>query len=175
MKDPRFQDWTLVAGVDPGTRMVGLCILAVKGQDLQPVDIRSWKIKGETIEERVDFVGASLEEVLGNVAVKLVAVEKGYMGKNARSALAIAMAGGVAIRAARRGGAEARLVEPQEARKAIGTAAWGQRRKEAKERVQVAVRRFLRLEREITEDEADACALAIWAANRVWQIGGNRG
>lgn len=164
-----FEDWTLVGGIDPGTRLVGGAILAVKGQEIQMVDIRSWKIVGETLEDRVNFVGASVEDWLPP-GVKLTGVERGYIGKNPRTGLAIAMAGGVCLRAVRRAGGQAQLVDPSEARKAIGAARWGDRRAAAKERVQRVVTKLLRLKRVPTEDEADACTLAVWASNRVWKL-----
>lgn len=165
-----FSDWTIVAGIDPGTRIVGAALIAVRGQELQLVDMRSWKISGATIEKRVDFVGASVEEWLPQ-GVKLTAVENGYVGKNPQSGLTIAMARGAVLRAVQRGGGEARLVDPSQARKSVGAARWGDRRKDAKARVQRAVALFLNLNREPTEDEADACVAGVWAANRVWDVG----
>jgi len=69
-----------------------------------------------------------------------------------------------------RAGGRARLVDPSEARKSVGAARWGDKRKDAKVRVQRAVKLLLNLKREPTEDEADACTAGVWAANRVWSL-----
>lgn len=166
----RGDDWTVVGGIDPGTRVIGAALLSVRGQDIQPMDVRAWKVVGESIEERVGYVGKLLEEWIPTQGVKLIGVENGYVGKNARTALAIAMSRGVAVRAAQRGGAHVELVDPGEARKAIGAAKYGDKRKDAKARVLERIRLLLRLGRQLTEDEADACAVAMWAANRVWRL-----
>jgi len=164
-----FADWTLVGGIDPGTRIIGGAIIAVRGQALQLVEMRSWRIVGETIEERIAFVGSSVEEWLPP-GVKLTGVENGYVGQNPRAALTIAMARGAVLRAVQRAGGRARLVDPSEARKSVGAARWGDKRKDAKVRVQRAVKLLLNLKREPTEDEADACTAGVWAANRVWSL-----
>lgn len=169
---PEFMEsagWTLVAGIDPGSRMVGAACIAVRGQELQLVDVRSWKIEGDSIEDRIGFVSTSVENWMPS-GVRLTGVENGYVGKGVASGLILAMARGAAVDGVVRGGSQARLVTPVEARAAIGAARWSDRRREAKQRVQAVVARILNILRPLTEDEADACAVCVWAANRVWEL-----
>lgn len=158
----------IVAGVDPGTRRAGFCALKVDGQDLELLALESFRIYGASIEERLFSLDTRLTAFLNGFRPGLVAVENGYVGRNPQTSLTVGAARGTAVTAAFRAGAIARFVQPAEARKAVGANSNAQRH-EAKQRVRIAVAQILRPRSAPDEDAADAGALAIWAANRLWQ------
>lgn len=160
---------TVVAGIDPGTRRAGFCALRVNGQDLELLVIESFKILGQSIEERLFNLDLRLTARLEGFRPGLVAVENGYVGRNPNTSLTIGMARGAAITAAYRAGAIARTVSPREARAAVGISGKQLQRAEVKQQVLLAVTRLLRPVSAPDEDAADAAPLAVWAANRLWQ------
>jgi crossover junction endodeoxyribonuclease RuvC len=162
----------IVAGFDVGTRRAGYCSLDVRGQDLKVRTIESWTVRGATIEDRIEDMAAKFSERLEADDPAWIAVEDGYVGRNPRTSLTIGMARGVALFVARTTtSAQVSLVDPSEARRACGVTHFDQRRGEAKAQVLVMVCRILGLVKAPDEDAADAAALAIWAAGRVWQVG----
>lgn len=160
---------TVVAGIDPGTARAGFCALKVDGQDLELLVIESFKIFGATLEERLFNLDLRLTARLEGFRPGLVAVENGYVGRNPNTSLTIGMARGAAVAAVYRSGAIARLVQPREARAAIGISGKQLQRVEVKQQVLLAVSRILKPASAPDEDAADAAPLAVWAANRLWQ------
>jgi crossover junction endodeoxyribonuclease RuvC len=104
-----------------------------------------------------DALASLLEELLPDE----VAVETAFVRKSARAALQIGHVRGVVLLAARRSGAAIFEYTAPEVKMAVvrqGAA--------AKEQVAFMVRRLLPEVREVTEDEADALAVALCHAHR---------
>lgn len=164
-------DWTLVAGIDPGTKRIGLCILGVKGQELQPVDFRDLRVTGATLDARIHSISGLLREHL--IPVKLIAVEDGYVGDNERTSLVTAMARGVCVDVAHEFSRHVRRAQPSEARQSLGMLGAGNSQRAAvKQRVIRAIRLILNVPggRRLTDNEADAATLAVWGSNRLWSL-----
>ena len=162
----------VVAGIDPGTRRAGYCALQVSGQDLKVLRMTSFPVRGATIAERLDCLGAKLAEHLEQYEpLVMVGVENGYVGRNPRTSLVTGLARGVAVFvASSTTQAEVELVDPSEARSACGVARFGIQRKAVKQEVLLAITRLLRPKKAPDEDAADAAACAVWAASRVWRL-----
>lgn len=166
------RDSRRAAGIDVGTRRAAYCSLSPRGQNFDIWKMESFAVRGADLLERIESLGTQLGELLEEDDPAIVAVEDGYVGRNPRTSLTIGMARGVAAFMAKSAtSAAVHLVDPGEARKAIGVARFGQGRGAAKAAVVVAVSRILCLTTSAPdEDEADAAALAVWAANRLWQL-----
>lgn len=160
----------VVAGIDPGTRRAGFCALRAIGQDLELLVMESFRVFGATAEERLFNLDTRLTARLESFRPGLVAVEGGYVGSNPSTSLAVGEARGVAIAAAWRSGAVVKRVSPREARAAIGIGGRQEARARVKQQVLLAVTRLLRPASAPDEDAADAAPLAVWAANRLWQL-----
>jgi Holliday junction resolvasome RuvABC endonuclease subunit len=134
--------------------------------------MESFAVRGDDLLERIEHLAVQLGERLEDDDPAIVAVEDGYVGRNHRTSLTIGMARGVAAFVAKSStSARVHLVDPGEARKAIGVARFAQSRAAAKSAVIVAVSQILCLTTSAPDDdEADAAALAIWAAGRLWQL-----
>ena len=169
---PSRADSPRAAGIDVGTRRAAYCSLSARGQNFDLWHMKSFAVKGDDILDRIENLAMQLIELLEEDRPAIVAVEDGYVGRNPRTSLTLGMARGVAAFTAKSStNAEVHLVDPGEARKAIGVARFGQGRAAAKSAVIVAVSRILCLTASAPdEDEADAAALAVWAANRLWQL-----
>lgn len=162
---------SVVAGVDVGTRRAAYCILHARGQDLHLDNLSSFAVRGDTMPDKLASLWTQLDAALRVYRPTLIAVEDGYVGRNPRTSLVIGMARGVALLVAQKYG-KAVLVDPSEARKACGVTRFDQCRGAAKAQVLVMVCRILKLATAPDEDAADAAAVAVWAAGRLWQFQG---
>lgn len=99
-----------VLGIDPGTRFCGVGVVEDAGGGRvrhlhHAVIVLDPKA---ALDERLLVLGAELDRLLAEQRPLVVAVEEVFYGKNARSALVLGHARGVALLTARRAGAEVR-------------------------------------------------------------------
>jgi crossover junction endodeoxyribonuclease RuvC len=87
-----------ILGIDPGTQRAGWAIL---DYDTQTGFVRADVVerKGER-EDRLAYIWLDLTEIIARYMPDVVAIEKGFIGRNPQTALAIGQAQGVAIVAA---------------------------------------------------------------------------
>jgi crossover junction endodeoxyribonuclease RuvC len=152
----------VVMGIDPGVASTGFGVVRVAGDRMTAVD-------GGVIEspadgqpaERLAHIHRALEELLGWHEPAAMALEDLYFGKNARSAIAVGQARGVALLAAGERGMPCFDYTPQEVKLSVcghGAADKGQ--------VQQMVGALLGLPRPPESDHAaDALAVAICHAS----------
>lgn len=153
---------TLIMGVDPGTNHTGYGLVLSKGQGLELVaqgrisPSPSWPLP-----RRLAHIHHELAELLGAHRPEVVAVEDIFCAKNARSALKLGHARGVALLAAAQSGAEVFEYAPRLVKNTV--AGYGQA-----DKLQVAhmVAQLLNFHQPLAADAADALAVAICHASQ---------
>lgn len=153
----------LVLGIDPGTTGMGYAFVDVTREPPRVVDrgvIAT--LTGATAAERLLAIADALERLIAANGPAALALERLYFNKNARTAMAVAEARGIALLCAARAGLEIAEYTPSEVKLAVtgnGSA--------DKRQVQRMLSLVLRLDRPIAEDNvADAVAIALAHAHR---------
>ena len=152
---------TIVMGIDPGSRITGYGIISVLGSHYRCLDygaIRCHSRAAQTpFAQRLKTIHHELLRLLRRHAPAVVAVETVFHAVNARSALQLGHARGVALLAAAE--LEIPLVEysPLEVKKSVSGVG-----RATKEQVQTMVRILLKLkESPQPNDASDALAVAL--------------
>ncbi|MBS2022238.1 MAG: crossover junction endodeoxyribonuclease RuvC [Deltaproteobacteria bacterium] len=101
---------TRVLGIDPGSRYCGVGVVDdAGGGRVRHVHHGVIKLSADApLEDRLVQLHTALEALIDKLAPSFIAVEELYFAKNARSALVLGHARGVALLAARQSGAEVR-------------------------------------------------------------------
>ena len=149
-------------GIDPGSHRTGWGVVRVEGTAMDCVD--SGVIASDSkapLSERCGQIYRELQMVLELVSPDHVFVESIFHSKNARSALVLGHARGVALLAANLAGCPIDEISPADVKKAVT----GNGRAD-KRQVQDMVRTLLRLAERAPSDASDALAVAIAGAHR---------
>jgi crossover junction endodeoxyribonuclease RuvC len=89
---------TVVMGIDPGVASTGFGVVDAAGATMTAIDAGVIEAPpGERIEARLARIHDALSELLLRHGPAAVALEDVYFGKNARSAIAVGQARGVAL------------------------------------------------------------------------------
>jgi crossover junction endodeoxyribonuclease RuvC len=157
-----------ILGVDPGSRVTGWGLVSTDGWDLTFVAHGVVKTGARlALPDRLRLIADGLEAVIGEHGPEAMAVEQVFAAKNARSALVLGHARGVALLSASRAGLSFHEYSPMQVKSSVT----GYGRSE-KEQVQRAVATQLCL-RELPApfDASDALAVALChaAASRMSQ------
>ncbi len=149
-------------GIDPGTRVAGWGVIDTRGNRSTLVACGAIRIKGTDMAPRLRQLRDGLAKAIAEHKPDVVAVETPFFGKNARSALAIGMARGVALLVAADAEAEVAEYSPAMVKRAVvgnGNA--------SKQQVGAMVRVLLGLaEVPKPADAADALAIALTHIHR---------
>jgi len=87
-----------ILGLDPGSRVCGYGVIDVAGSELRYVECGVLTAPDErAMEDRLGEIARGLREVIAELAPAAVAVEDVFVQHNARSALALAQARGMAL------------------------------------------------------------------------------
>lgn len=148
---------TLILGVDPGLNRCGWGVILSEGARLSHV--AHGVIKPATQQQlasRLHDVFEELSKVIEKYKPHEAAVEETFVNSNARAALALGQARGVALAAAARHGLEVGEYAPSTIKKAIVGSG-------AADKTQIAfmVRRLLPTAGDVTADAADALGIAL--------------
>ena len=153
---------TRVLGIDPGSRVVGWGVVERRGSGVEHVAHGVLRLDGSApLELRLVELFARLTETLLHHAPTAVAVEGVFTFRNARSALVLGQARGVALLVAARAGLPVFEYAPAMVKRAIGAGGAG-----AKEAVSRAVSAFLGLTDAPRADATDALAVAVCHVHR---------
>jgi crossover junction endodeoxyribonuclease RuvC len=151
----------IIAGVDPGSHKMGVCVLDVEAKTMKVLELTVLTAKSRLSRpERLGIIFQDLTKLLGKHLPQHVSVEQAYV-RHASAALALGEARGIIFAAASRVGAKVSEFTPAETKQAVtgkGNA--------DKSEVQAMVCALLRLSALPPEDAADAAAAAIaqaWA------------
>src|SRR5271165_4432369 len=151
-----------VLGIDPGSRVTGFGVVEAHGSRLSHVTHGVLRVPGDlALELRLAELFHGLTEVLALWTPDAVAVEGVFAFRNARSALVLGHARGVALLAAAQGGRPVFEYAPALVKRAVG--AGGASSKEAVAR---QMRAFLGLTGLLRADATDALAVAVCHLHR---------
>lgn len=152
-----------VLGVDPGYATTGYAVIERARGGLRPVALGAIRTSGSDARPiRLAYLRAQLLTLIAEHGPVAVALERVFFTVNARTAMAVGQASGVAMATAGEAGLEVTEYTPTEVKQSVtgtGTA--------PKHQVQSMIAALLHLA-EIPKpaDAADACALAICHLNR---------
>ena len=146
-----------ILGIDPGSRLCGWGLVSCQGSKIQHVDNGVFVLTGvEALPERLALLMQELEDVLERYRPDAVAVEGVFQHRNARSALILGQARGVALATCSVRGLTVTEYSPLQVKKSVtGTG----RANKAQIQQMIALR--LGLKSVPQEDAADAVAVAI--------------
>lgn len=152
-----------VLGIDPGYATTGFAVIERARGTLTPVAIGAIRTSGSDPQPaRLAQLRTDLLALIAEHAPVGVALERVFFTVNARTAMAVGQASGVAMATAGEAGLDVTEYTPTEVKQSVtgtGTA--------PKHQVQAMVAALLRLaEAPKPADAADACALAICHLNR---------
>jgi crossover junction endodeoxyribonuclease RuvC len=150
-----------VLGVDPGTQYLGLGL--VERQSGRNAHLGHFLLRPRDypeLSDRLNYIFDGIGEIIATHRPDAVAVEGIFHAKNARSAIILAHARGVALLCAARAGAKVFEYPPASVKRAVGVS--GAAGKEAVQRMVCALLHVERIER---ADCADALAVAICHLN----------
>ena len=146
----------MILGIDPGSRLTGYAVLYQAGTRVEVVDSGVIKLGAASLSARLALLHRKLDELLCRAGPTEAAVEGVFSARNARSALLLGHARGVALAAIGCRGVMVSEYSPGVVKRAVvGHGRAG------KEQIQRMVQMRLSLRRLPQEDEADAMAIAI--------------
>ncbi len=148
----------IALGVDPGTAIVGYAVVSARGDDLSMIacDVITTPAR-MPLAERFQQIYQGLVEIIGIYHPQEAAIEELFFAKNARTAMTVGQARGVAMLALANGGLPISEYTPKQIKQAVtGYGSAG------KEQVGEMVRILLTLPAiPRPDDAADAAAVAI--------------
>ena len=152
-----------IIGIDPGTLVCGYGVIDVAGSSMKAVTWGAVRVRSDTpFAQRLLGVHRGLTKVIAEWKPETAAVERLFVGKNVRSAMATGEGRGIAVLTAALAELPVFEYTPAEVKKAVvgqGAA--------HKTQVQEMVRILLALEKVPTpHDASDALAIAITHAQR---------
>jgi crossover junction endodeoxyribonuclease RuvC len=149
-----------ILGLDPGSQRTGYAVIETNGGKIAYVVSGAIKAGGDSLAERLQEIFAGVDRVTNEFRPDEVAIERVFMSRNADSALKLGQARGAALSATF--AARPRVFEyaPREVKLAVvGTGA------AQKDQVQMMVKRLLNIAGPLSEDAADALAIALCHAH----------
>lgn len=152
----------IALGIDPGTAIVGYAVVMAKGNELHKLacDVITTPAK-MPLAQRLQLIYEGLSKVIATYQPQEAAMEELFFAKNARTAMTVGQARGVAMLALANGGLSVAEYTPKQVKQAV-TGYGGA----AKEQVGEMVRILLKLPSvPRPDDAADAAAVAICHLN----------
>jgi crossover junction endodeoxyribonuclease RuvC len=152
-----------VLGIDPGVATMGFAVIERAGSKLAPVTFGAIRTPAaEAQARRLVRLREALVTIISEHRPDVAAVERLFFTTNAKTAMAVGQASGIALGAAGEAGIEVADYTPNEVKQSVcgyGSA--------SKAQIQAMVAALLGLsEPPRPPDAADACALAICHLNR---------
>ncbi len=151
-------------GIDPGTAIVGYAVVMAQGSDLRMLvcDVITTPAK-MPLAQRLQIIYTGLSAIIAEYKPQEAAMEELFFAKNARTAMTVGQARGVAMLALANGGLSVTEYTPKQVKQAVtgyGSA--------AKDQVGEMVRILLKLAKvPRPDDAADAAAVAICHLNTI--------
>lgn len=152
----------IALGIDPGTAIVGYAVVAARGDELSMIvcDVITTPA-GMPLAERLQHIYRGLDEIITTYHPNEAAMEELFFAKNARTALTVGQARGVAMLALANAGLPISEYTPRQVKQAV--TGYGNA---GKDQVGQMVRILLHLTSiPRPDDAADAAAVAICHLN----------
>lgn len=149
-------------GIDPGTAIVGYAVVKAKGSDLHMLTCDVITTPAHMpLAQRLQLIYEGLSEIIATYKPNEAAMEELFFAKNARTAMTVGQARGVAMLALANGGLSVAEYTPKQIKQAVTGYGGAQ-----KDQVGEMVRILLRLPAiPRPDDAADAAAVAICHLN----------
>jgi crossover junction endodeoxyribonuclease RuvC len=159
-RDPALPAQVRILGLDPGSLRTGYSVIQCDGPKLRYLVSGAIKTSGESLAEKLQEIFAGVDELTTEFRPDEVAIERVFMHRNADSALKLGQARGAALSATF--SLRPRVFEyaPREVKLAVVGTGSAQ-----KDQVQLMVKRLLSIAGPLTEDAADALAIALCHAH----------
>lgn len=110
----------IILGIDPGTLLMGYCIIHVDGSAMRMVEMDVLKLKtSQDNYERLQVIYNKVESLIALHRPHCFAIEAPFFGKNVQSMLKLGRAQGVAIAAAIGAGLEVCEYSPRKIKQSI--------------------------------------------------------
>jgi len=152
-----------ILGIDPGTRVLGYCILDLSSENYSLVEAGILKFKKNILKEQILELVKGLDVVLENYKIDEVAIEDIFYAHNPKTVLKLAQFRGALSLKILLSVGNYEEYTPLQVKKAITGNG-----KATKEQVAFMVKRLLKIKKEIKPlDITDAMAIAITHAQRV--------
>ena len=148
----------LALGIDPGTAIVGYAVVSIRGDELSMIvcDVITTPAR-MPLAERLQIIYQQLIEIIATYHPQEAAMEELFFAKNARTAMTVGQARGVAMLALANGGLPISEYTPKQVKQAV--TGYGDAKKD---QVGEMVRILLKLPSiPRPDDAADAAAVAI--------------
>lgn len=152
----------IALGIDPGTAIVGYAVVMAKGNTLQMLvcDVITTSAKAP-FAQRLQHIYEGLSSIIATYKPNEAAMEELFFAKNARTAMTVGQARGVAMLALANGGLSVAEYTPKQVKQAV--TGYGDAKKD---QVGEMVRILLKLSKvPRPDDAADAAAVAICHLN----------
>ena len=154
----------IILGVDPGSRFCGYGLLEIQNNRIEAAGCDVIRINEKLdLPQRLTVIYKGISEVIKEYKPDIAAVETIFYGKNIRSAFTLGHARGVILLALADSDIKIHEYSPREIKKSVvgnGNA--------SKEQVQYMIGKILNFtEKKLTEDSADALAVALCEFNKL--------
>jgi crossover junction endodeoxyribonuclease RuvC len=154
----------IIMGIDPSSTVTGFGLIQNENGVWRAIEHGCIRTAGvRPLPEKLEQIYSGLRKVMSQHRPDVVVVERGFSGKNLRTALVIGQVLGVSLLAAARASLPVSEYSPREVKLAVtgfGSA--------SKEQVQHWVKRLLRFdETSLAPDASDALAVALCHANKL--------
>lgn len=159
----------IILGIDPGTAITGFGVVEARGNSYKPITYHCLRTGPELpLASRLKHLYQGISDIITQYKPDCMAVEELFFNKNARTALAVGHARGIALLAGANAGLPVAEYTPLQVKQAV--TGYG---KADKQQVQFMVKTLLGLQ-EIPkpDDVADALAIAICHAHWSSSLGG---
>src|SRR5437660_2582353 len=152
----------IALGIDPGTAIVGYAVVAARGDELNMLvcDVITTSAR-LPLAERLQLIYQRLVEIIRIYSPQESAMEELFFAKNARTAMTVGQARGVAMLALANGGLSISEYTPKQVKQAV-TGYGGARKEQVGEMVRILLK-LPSIPR--PDDAADAAAVAICHLN----------
>lgn len=156
----------IILGIDPGTTRVGWALLRVGRKNIQPIDYGCWEILKETQGQRLEIIAKDLNLLIKKYKPSVMAVEKIFFFKNAKTVMSISEATGVILFIAQKNHLKCVQLTPLEIKQNL--IGYGRANKKD---VQKTVQYFFSLKiMPKPDDIADALAVALAGINKIYEV-----
>ncbi|HTO53332.1 MAG TPA: crossover junction endodeoxyribonuclease RuvC [Myxococcota bacterium] len=145
-----------ILGIDPGSNATGYGVVFVEGSSLRRLGGGTIRVRGDSLGARLAQLQRELARLIAELAPEVAALESVFSARNARSALVLGHARGVALATCAGAGLATDEYSPSQVKVAVT----GFGRAE-KPQVAKMVQRLLGLAAPPPSDEADALAIAV--------------
>lgn len=151
----------IILGIDPGTTRVGWAILKTKKEEIVPINYGCFEFNGQP-GEKLEKISKNINKLIKNYHPKLIAIEKIFFFKNAKTAMSISEAKGVILLNAQRNKIQVIELTPLEIKQYL--VGYG---RASKQDIQKTIQFFFSLKSlPKPDDTSDALAVALAGINK---------